>query len=208
MRLARRWALAFSVLLGLGLAVSVPWLLAIWTDDASSDGKIAVVVILAVLTAAAFSIALLLLYHLATVRIPGLLRRIMVWVTFRTVREAIAHYAVPIQPSGIGIEEGRLVIRLACGTRDRIGHRQRFLVINDANRELWGVLEAHRVDGDTCLCLVSDRINAEFWEYLEQRINREPSLPAGITVTREVPDEEEFGGWLRTVLDLWRSHQR
>ena len=203
--MARKWALPFSVLLGLGLAVSVPWLLAVWTDGASSNGEIAVVVVLAVLMAAAAGIALLLLYHLATVRIPRLLRRLAVWVTFRTVKKALAFYAAPIQSPGIAIEEGRLVVRLACGTRDQSGLGQRFLVVNNASKEIWGALEAYRVDSDSCLCLVSDRINVEFWESLERRANTEPTLPEGITVTREVPDEEELISLLRTALGLWRA---
>ena len=203
--MARKWALAFSVLLGLGLAVSVPWLLAVWTDDASSDGRIAVVVILAVLMAVGVSVALLLLYHLTTVRIPKLLRRFMVWITVKTVKKALAFYGAPIQSSGIAMEDGRLVIRLACGTRDRIGNGQRFLVVNNASGKIWGVLESYWADDDSCLCLVSDRINAEFWESLEQKANTEPTLPEGITVTREVPDEEELIGLLRIALDLWRT---
>ena len=203
--MARKWALPFSVLLGLGLAVSVPWLLAVWTDDASSGGVIAVVVILAVLMAAAASVVLLLLYHAATVRIPRLLRGIMAWVTFRTVKKALVFYGAPIQSSGIAMEDGRLVIRLDCGTRDRVGNGQRFLVVNNASGMIWGALEGYLVDDDSCLCLVSDRINAEFWESLEQRANTEPTLPEGITVTREVPDEGELIGLLRTAIDLWRA---
>ena len=109
LRLARKWALPFSVLLELGLAVSVPLLLAVWTDDASSNSRIAVVVILAALMATAASVVLLLLYYLVTVRIPRLLRRFMVWVTFKTVREALSRQVLAIESSGITPVETVLV---------------------------------------------------------------------------------------------------
>ena len=124
------------------------------------------------------------------------------------MEEAFALYALSIPSSGIAIEEGQLVVRLACGERDRVVDGQRFLVVNSANGEIWGVLEAYRVDDDSCLCYVSVRINTEFWEFREERVNSEPSLPDGIAVMREVPDEEEFLGLLRAALDLWRANKR
>ena len=131
----------FSVLLGLGLAVSVPWLLAVWTDDASSSTGIAFVVILAVLLAVVASVVLLILYHLATVRIPRLLRRIAVWVTFKTVREALSRQAIVVESIGITPTEAGVGIGLPLGLRDGVDNGDRFVVLNAASQEKWGGLQ-------------------------------------------------------------------
>ena len=202
--MARKWVLAFSVLLGLGLAVSVPWLLAVWTDDTSSDGKIAVVIVLAVLAAAAFSIALLLLYHVATVRIPRLLRRLAIWVTFRTVREALSRQAIAVEPMGITPIDDEVGIGLPLGLQEGLATGDRFVVLNAASQEKWGVIQVYETSENSCICSVFDRINPEFWDSLEARMRYNACPPKGVTIRREIPDEYLLD-WLTRLLKTPRG---
>ena len=202
--MALKWALAFSVLLGLGLAVSVPWLLAVWTDDASSNGRIAVVVIFAVLAAAVASFVLLLLFHLATVSIPKLLRRIMVWVTFKTIHKFLAEIEPAVKPIGITPIDDDVGIGLPLGLRDGLATGDRFVVLNAASQEKWGVIQVYEIHEDSCICSVFDRINLEFWDSLETRMRREASPPQGVTIRREIP-EEYLLDWLTRLLKTSRG---
>ena len=204
LRFARTWVLPFSVLLGLGLAVSIPWLLAVWTDDVSSNTRIAVVVILAVLVAVVFSFILLLLYHLATVRIPRLSRNIMVWATFKTVRDAFSRQAFVVEPSAITPIEDGVGIGLPIGLQDGLINGERFVVLNTASQEKWGVLQASEVLENSCICSVFDRINPEFWDALEQRMRHDASPPQGVTIRREIP-EEYLLDWLSRLLNAPRG---
>ena len=204
MRLARKWALPFSVLLGLGLAVSVPLLLAIWTDDASSDGGIAVVVILAVLMAVAASFVLLLLHQVATVSIPRLLRRFMVWVTFKTVKEALSRQAIFVEPLGITPIEDGVGIGLPLGLQDGIIISDRFVVLNASSQEKWGVLQVSEVQEKSCVCSVFDRINPGFWDALEKRMRLDASPPQGVIIRREL-QEENFLDRLNGLLRAYRG---
>lgn len=202
--LARKWVLPFSVLLGLGLAISVPWLLAVWTDDASSGGEIAVVITLAVLTAIAASVVVLLLYRVATVSIPRLLRRFMVWVTFKTVREALSRQAIAIESIGITPTEEGVGIGLPLGTRERLVRSERFVVLNAASQEKWGTLQVYSLKEDSCICTVFDRMNSEFWADLENRMRYDASPPQGVIIKREIP-EDFLLDWLSRLMNTPRG---
>ena len=202
--MVRKWALPFSVLLGLGLAVSIPLLLAIWTDDASSNGRIAVVVVLAFLMPVAASVVLLLLHHLATVTIPRLLRRFMVWVTFRTIHKFLAEIEPVVKPIGITPIDDDVGVGLPLGLRDGLATGDQFVVLNAASQEKWGVIQVYEVHEDSCICSVFDRINLEFWDSLETRMRREASPPQGVTIRREIP-EEHLLDWLTRLLKTPRG---
>ena len=199
MGLIRKWALLFSVPLGIGLAITIPLLLAIWTDDSSSNSRIAAVTALAVLMAAVASVVLLFLFLLVSVVIPKVLRRAMVWVTFKTVRGAISKQRTSVYPKGITTVNDDVGVVLPVGRNDRVQEGHRFVVENAADAQKWGTLEVAWVDEDTCTCSVSDRINEEFWGNLERRMRSEPSFPSGVTVRREIP-EEYILDWLQTLL--------
>lgn len=204
MPLARKWALPFSVLLGLGLAVSVPLLLAIWTDDTSSVGRVAVAVILAVLMAVVASVVLLLLHHLAIVRMPRLLRRIMVWVTFKTVREALSRQVIVVESIGITPTEEGVGIGLPLGSREGLVRGERFIVLNATSQEKWGTLQVYNVLENSCICTVFDRINSEFWADLENRMRYDASPPQGVIIKREIA-EDYLLDWLSRLLNVPRG---
>lgn len=197
--MARKWALAFSVLLGLGLAVSVPWLLAVWTDNGSSNVRIALVVIMSVLVAVGFSIVLLLLYHLVTVKMPRLLHRFAVWVTFKTVQGAIARQRLEVELTAIASIEGDLRVSLPVGLRNGLAIGERFLVVNSASHDAWGELEVAEIEEISCVCSVYNRNNPEFWDALDARMNHDPSPPQGVIARLDIP-EEFLIDWLLRLL--------
>ena len=199
MRFAGKWVLPFLSLLGLGLAVSIPWLLAVWTDDDSNDSRIAIVVISAVFMAVAASATTLLLYHLATSGIPKLSRRLAVWVTFRTIHKLVAELEPAINPIGITPFDDGVGVGLPTGIQDGVIVAEQFVVLNASSGDKWGMLEVSSVWEDSCVCFVSDRINEEFWDNLERKMWQDPSFPAGASVRRKIPEEHLFD-WLRALL--------
>ena len=205
MRRLKTAALPFSVLLGIGLAVAIPLMLGIFTDVASTGRNSVIAILVAVGIAAVASTLVIILYWIATRWTRRLSRDIAARIAFATVEKALVLYGAPIESSGITIVDGDLYVRPDCGSLDQVTPGHRFLVVNNADGEIWGLLEAHQISEGSCLCQVSDRINSEFWESLRRRARTEPSLPLGVTVKREVPDEDEFNSWLRTLLDFWRS---
>ena len=193
MRSLRKVALPFSVLLGLGLTIAVPLLLLEFNADGSSSwSEIAIAVLLAVLIAVGSSVVVLLLYVLVVVLFPRFLHRVMVWITFKMVRKAIATEARTVEATGITSIEGDVGIGLPLGIRDGVASGQRFVVLNTASQEKWGVLEVAEVQHNSCVCLVFDRINPDFWTDLEKRMRHDASPPLGVTIRREIPEEVLF----------------
>ena len=93
-----------------------------------------------------------------------------------------------------------MVIRIGTGFNKGVAYGSRFRVTNTATAETWGIIEAVEVDDGSCTCIVFDRINIDFWDDLEQRMNRDPAPPLGVTFTREFPVEV-----LETVAQLLNS---
>ena len=204
MKTIRKWALPYSVLLGLGLAISVPLLLAIGTGDSSSRRDIALSVFASVGIAAGASLILLVIYHSVTVWIPRLLRRFAVWVTFRTIHKFLAELDPTVKPIGITPIDDDVGVGLPLGLRDGLVTGDRFVVLNAASQEKWGVIQIYEIHEDSCICSVFDRINLEFWDSLEARMRHDASPPQGVTVRREIPHEHLLD-WLTRLLKTPRG---
>lgn len=114
-------------------------------------------------------------------------RGFQVRITLHTLDRAVGRYYEPVQSMGIGARRGSIVIRLAVGVIGSVGVGDKFDVLNAATREKWGMLEVMEVEDASCVCRVSDRMNVDFWHDLEQRMERDPSPPAGVTFSREAP---------------------
>ena len=194
----RKWSGAFVALFTVGLAIIALWL-AFGTDSSLSHGRIAVMTVIAVAVVGAGSTALLFLYHSMTVRLPRILQRLAVWVTFRTVRKAISQHRMEIEPTAIASYEGDLRIGLPVGSNDGLVVGDVFAVVNPASQHRWGELELAEIEDDACTCSVYNRNNPEFWDALERRVDYDPSPPRGIVVRKEIP-EEYLIDWLRRLL--------
>lgn len=196
--------LPFLTLLGIGLAIAVPLFLAVFTDDLSSNNKIVITVLQAVLAAIGASIVLILAYIFIAAGIPKFLKAVGVWITLRTVRKAVESQTGTVQISGITSIEDDVGIGLSVGLQDGVFLGQRFVVFNTANQEKWGVLEVSEVRDHSCVCSVLDSMNQEFWDDLARRTRRDVSPPGGITIRREIPEEALYD-WLQRILKSWRG---
>lgn len=96
-------------------------------------------------------------------------------------------YAKQVVAEGIDSQRGSVIVRLAAGSNHSVSTGDRFEVLNSASKERWGILEVLEVAETSCVCQVSDRINVEFWNDLEERVHRDPSPPSGVTFIREIP---------------------
>jgi hypothetical protein len=128
-------------------------------------------------------------------------RKLLVRITLYTLARAFGRYSEPVQATGIGPRQGSVVIRLAVGVIGSVGVGDKFDVLNAATLEKWGMLEVIEVEDASCVCRVSDRINISFWHELEQRMERDPSQPAGVTFSRETPPG--FLDFVRRLVRTW-----
>jgi len=143
--------------------------------------------VFAILISAGIAVVSAVLIVLLPKLLAKVFRRILVGVALYTLDRAVGRYYEPVQAMGIGARRGDIVIRLAVGSIGSVGVGDKFDVLNAATREKWGALEVIEVEAASCGCTVSDRMNVGFWHELEQRMERDPSPPAGVTFSRESP---------------------
>jgi hypothetical protein len=128
-----------------------------------------------------------------------LLRRLAVWVTFKTIRKFVSEIEPTVEPLGIATVDDDVGVGLPLGLRDGVIKGEKFVVLNTASEEKWGTLEVLDVWEISCICSVFDRTNEEFWNNLERKMRQDPSFPRGATVRREIPNELLFD-WLQALL--------
>ena len=134
------------------------------------------------------------------VLLPKITTRCAASIALWAITRATKDSSTNILAQGIDDRSGSVVVRLGVGSSAGVTVGDRFEVVNNASRRKWGVLEALEVEEHSCLCWVSARIQVEFWEALESRMDRDPSPPAGIAIAREVPE-----GLLEFVTRLLRN---
>ena len=128
----------------------------------------------------------------------------MVWVTFRTIHKFLAEIEPAVESIGITPIDDDVGVGLPLGLRDGLATGDRFVVLNAASQEKWGVIQVYEINQDSCICSVFDRINLEFWDSLETRMRREASPPQGVTIRREIP-KEHLLDWLSRLLKTPRG---
>ncbi len=127
-------------------------------------------------------------------------RRLLVEIALYTVEQAVVVYTRRVQPEGIDEQDGGIIIRLATGSNESVLVGDKFEVLNAASRRKLGVLEVEEVEEVSCVCRVFDRIEVDFWAELEERMKVDPSPPAGVTFSREIPP-----GWSDFLTGLIRN---
>lgn len=200
----KKIALPFSVIWGIGLAIAIPLFLEVFTDDASSNNKIAITILQAILAAMGTSIVLILAYMIIVVGIPKFVKVVGVWIALMVVKSAVESQRGTVEASGITSVEDDVGVGLSVGLQDGVFQGQRFVVLNTANQEKWGVLEVTDIQERSCVCSVFDRTNPEFWDDLVRRMRRDASPPRGVTIRREIPEEVLYD-WLQRILKSWRG---
>lgn len=200
-RIARQIRLAFVTLLAIILALIFP-LFQVYLDFGSLSAKyVALNAFFAVLISLGVTLLLIALYAVLVGFLGTLWRHLLAKITLYVLARAVDGYGISAQATSIGERSGSVVLRLEVGPAEPISVGDKFSVVNSATRDRWGVVEVIEVQGNSCLCSVFDRINEEFWEQLESRMRRDPSPPAGVAFSREVPAGLLAG--VREVLQRW-----
>ncbi len=175
--------------MGIGLAITISPLLALATDDSSTNSEITITVILAVAIAVGTSVLLIAAYttfragYSRRRRLPAMLA---IWVLGQAEQGPVPAF----KATGIGERNGNLIILLSAGWEDSVDVGERFIAYNDASGRKLGIIIAVEVDGDSCRCEVSDGMEqGEFWEELESRMTRDFSPPVGVTFSRQINPE-------------------
>ncbi len=170
--------------------------------------------VLTVLYIAINSILIILISLVATILlmagyfvVPRLLARawrvLLVNITLHTLRRAIQTQSSMVQATAIGERQGSVVFRLETGSNSGVTYGTSFTVSNTATGEAWGDIEVVEVDGDSCICIVFNRTNPEFWNELEARMRRDASPPQGVTIKRALP--EDIVEIVTDLLNSWRG---
>lgn len=127
--------------------------------------------------------------------------RVLVRITLYTVARAVNSYTREVRAAGIAPREGSVVLRLAIGSNAGVREGDNFLVLNTTTRDEWGELQVIETEDTSCVCRVSDTMNLDFWSGLEQRMQRDPSPPTGVTFSRDVP--EGFSDFVQRLVRSW-----
>ena len=151
--------------------------------SALSSGFLTINIVLAMLIALAATLVLVLVPMLCWGYLPKIGRRVLAAIALRTLSQALRQHDQSVTCIGIGQREVSVVIRLETGFNSGVDYSTRFRVTNTA------IIEAVEVNDASCICIVFDRINRDFWDDLEQRMNRDAAPPLGVTFKRELPVE-------------------
>ena len=200
----KRIAGAFVLLFTIVLAIALTLLTLVGTDASMSDREIYLRVAIAILSSAGVTGVSIMLYKALVITIPRLSKHLLSWIVLRTVRKALTSQTGTVESTSIGSADGSVVVRLAIGAQERVRLGHKFSVVNAANGEAWGVLEAYEVHESYCLCSVFDRINTSFWDNLETRMQYDASPPQGVTIRSQIREEALFE-WLSVLLRIWRE---
>lgn len=130
-------------------------------------------------------------------------RKSLSQVTLLTLARAVEFYSKPAQADGIAEYNGHLVIKLPWGEDSGMVLGQRVLAANVATKEPLGILEPLEVWKSDCLCFVSDAVNVDFWEKLDERKGTDFSPPPGVVFSREIP--EGFLEFTGRIVPYWRG---
>jgi len=198
--LGQLWV-AFGAIFGIVLAI-VLFLFQSRLDLLSLSAKFVTInTAFAVLISLGATAMILLAFVLVTSFLSKVWRGFLVRITLHTLDQAVGRYSEPVQATGIGARRGDIVVRLAVGSNEGVREGDNFLVLNTTTRDEWGVLEVMEAEETSCVCRVSDTINVDFWTGLEERMQRDPSPPMGITFSKEVP--EGFSGFAQSLIRGW-----
>jgi hypothetical protein len=108
-----------------------------------------------------------------------------------------------IECSGILEIDDDIALRVQAGRSQGVTEDTQFNVHESTSNQLWGSVVAINVRETYCDCIVSDRVNVEFWEKLEGRMRYNTEKPPNIHLIRELPITY-LSELVENLLDAWR----
>lgn len=183
------------------LAITIPISLTVYSDEASSANHRTAIIVGASLVSAAITIGSIGAYA-GTRWAYARRRRPWAWVAIRALDASSREISPSIPALGIGSRDGNLAIRLPQGVVHSIKEGDSFLALNSHTRERVGLVDVVEVLHDSCICVVFDKMDhQEFWEGLENRMNRDFAPPPGAEFSRLV-NQDHFD-FVRRQIRNW-----
>lgn len=105
--------------------------------------------------------------------------------------------------TGILEIDDEVALKVCVGTSDGVTEETQLNVYESTSDQLWRSVTVINVRETDCACIVSDRVNVEFWEELEGRLRYNTGKPPNIHLVRELPITYLLEQ-VENLLDAWR----
>ena len=161
-------------------------------------------VLLAVISSLSASVVLGAM--IASYRYPGrwfalMYRRLIRRLALGAIEASMAHATTRTACMGILNRNGTVALKIQAGELHGVVHDLSFHVYEATDDQLWGRVSVVDLDELTSLCEPFDRINEEFWERLEDRMNHDTS-PPNVYLIQELPTD--LLELVKRLLNNWR----
>jgi hypothetical protein len=125
--------------------------------------------------------------------IQTLLRRIWLTIAKKAARtyieNQIREYNSQIRILCLKENYGTVNLLLDGGSVDGICQGMRLEIVTDPGGEIFGEVQVIEISDSRCTVSPTNRINAKFWEMLEDRMKHDVSAPPNVVAKRLVPNE-------------------
>lgn len=106
----------------------------------------------------------------------------------RYVVNQMREYSSQIRIIGLNNNFGTVNLILEASSSDGIYPEAMLDVVTDPGGEIYGEVQVIQISNSRCTVSPTNRINTEFWENLEDRMESDPSPPPNIVAQRQIPD--------------------
>lgn len=195
-------AFAYALPIALTISISIA-AVAITAQSAYSVRDISVGILLALIISAAAS-ALIASYGLYLIAFVWAYRAVMRVLVIRALRSALSYAMTPVECSGILEIQETLALRVLAGESQGIQEGSKFNLYESTGDTYWGSVIVIDVRASDCDCVPYDRVNAAFWENLEDRMGYDTSKPSNVYLARDASDYETAMEHIIALLRHWR----
>ena len=120
------------------------------------------------------------------------------WIACKYIEKRMKEYSSEIRILGLKNNSGTVNLILEAGVNDGVSLGVMLDVLTEPGGERYGEVQVIQLSNDGCIVSPTNRINAEFWEKLEDRMRSNPSAPLNVVAKLQIPDRiTEF---LKTLL--------
>ena len=204
MRRFNKKAFAYALPIALTISIGIA-AVAITAQSAYSIANIFGCILLALIVSAAAS-ALIASYGLYLRAFIWAYRAVMRALVIRALRSALSYAMTPVECSGIleNEDKGTVALRVLAGGDQGIREGSKFNLYESTGTTYWGSVIVIDVRASDCDCVPYDRVNAAFWENLEDRMRYDTSKPPNVYLARDASDYETAMEHIIALLRHWR----